>query len=152
MKTVVVFAFSLILILGMTGCYLGDRHSLARTVSLDLQGLRGTNTNLSLTNAEVQEALKVFDAVLSTNGFVREARPDMASTPGFVAGYVQYDSAGLRLATSPDIFLETNRLELQIVELGNLTTHPTVLTSKICASLQKELRNRYGRENVEIQD
>ena len=145
--------FLFILLVGMVGCYLGDRHSLSRTVSLNLQESQRTKgVDLSLTNAEVQEAIKVIDAVLSTNGFVREARPDMASVPGFVAGYVQYDSSGLRLATLPDVYMHSNRLDVEIVELGNRTTHPTALMAKICASLRTELGSRYGGENVKIRD
>ena len=146
-------AICMLLPILMAGCFLGERHSLTRTVSLNFQPLAGASeAGLSLTNVEVQEALKIVDAVLSTNGFVREPRTDMASVPGFVAAYARYESPGLRSGTLPDVYLKQDRLEVEIVELGNRTTRPTALADKVCESLQRELSSRYGRKNVKIRD
>ena len=144
-------AIFLVLPFLMAGCFLGERHSLVRTVSLNFHVPQGTSeVSLSFTNNEVQEALKIVDAVLSTNGFVREIRTDMANVPGFVTAYVRYDSPGLRSGTLPDIYLRKDRLDVVIVELGNRTTHPTGLTDKICESLREQLSSLYGRKNVKI--
>ena len=151
MKATAFFIFLSVFLLA--GCYLGDRNSLVRIMSLSFrESPSPTGVNLSATNAQVQAALEIIDAVLSTNGFVRDERPDMVNVPGFVVAYAHYDKPGLRLATLPDVYVRRNHLDVEIVELGNRTGHPTALTAKICTSLRKELSSRYGRESVKIHD
>lgn len=151
MKKSIALVFPFILLFVIAGCFLGDRHSLTRTVSLNFQEPRGASeVALSLTNAEVQEALKIIETVMSSNGFVRDSRPDMATVPGFVVAYVRHGSSGLRSGTLTDVYLEGRRLDVAIVELGNRTTHPTALTDKICKSLRNELGSHYGAARISV--
>lgn len=151
MKRTVACFVCFIVLLGLTGCYLGDRHSLVTTVSLNLHGSQGGDVReLSTTNAEVQRASKIIDDVFSGDSFVKETRTGMTNAPGFVAAYVRYEAPTLRSGIVPYVYLKDGELEVEIGELGNRTTRPTTLTDKICKSLRKELGNRYGAKNVKI--
>jgi len=151
MKTVVALILPFILLVGVSGCYLGDRPTLSRTVTLNFYQPQSVNTvDLSLTNLEVQEALKIVDDVLGANGFVRETSPDMAGVPGFVMDYRLIESSGLRSSKCPDIYFGDGHLSVRIEELGNRTTHPSALTDKICESLKVEFKRRFGSKSVKI--
>lgn len=151
MKNSIVLVLVLFLQLMLVGCFLGDRQPLNRTVSLNFPDPQGRNVvQLSLHDAGVQDALRVIDAVLSTNGFIRELNPDMANVPDFVASYVRIESTGLRLGILPNVYLRHGQLDVVIVELGNRTTQPNALTRQICKSLRTELGRFYGDKRVKV--
>jgi hypothetical protein len=157
MKTTIAVMLCLVLSLIATGCiFLGERHSLTRTVLLNFPPRQEqTNVSLSVSDSEVQDTLKLIDAVLNAEGFVREPDPHETSMPSLVARYaryVKYDGGELRIGILPDVYIQQEQLEVVIVELGNRSTHPSEITKRICSSLQKELSSRYGKDRVKVEN
>jgi hypothetical protein len=135
----------------LTGCWLGDRFATTRTVSLTFPVPAGqSKVSLSVTNGEVQEALKVIDAVLTSAGLTRDPNPPPQNVPGFIASYVRYSGTGPR-PPGTSVYLEDGHLYVAVVEWGNRSGHLTTDGKRICKSLRDELRKRYGAGKVRIE-
>ena len=133
------FFIILIFMQGMlAGCLFGDRRALARTVSFDFEeGYQANQTLLSISDPTVQDTITRIDAVLSKEHFVREFDRDMTSYPGYLTSYAHYEKPPLRTGIVPELFFRSNRLEVVTVEIGNHTTRPNQITTRLCAALQE---------------
>lgn len=134
----------------LTGCP-EARFATSRTVALNFPASdRQSKVSLSVSNAEVQEALKVIDSVLTSEGFTRDANPATQNEQGALASYARYDGKGLRQVGTPDVYFKGDRLEVIFIELGNRSGHLTTATKKAVDSLRKELSNRYGAQRARV--
>jgi hypothetical protein len=125
----------------------------SRTVSLNFPAAHGQDkVSLTVSNTQVQEALKVIDGVLVSRGFVRDPNLPGEGDPSFIASYSTYTGAGLRPIGGPSIYFKDNRLDVVVVEGSNLNSPVSTATKKICKSLRKELISRYGAERVRIEN
>jgi hypothetical protein len=110
-----------------------------------------TKVSLAVSDTEVQEALKLIDAVLISNGFVRDQNPDNATVQGFVASYSKLNSEGLRrLDELPGIYLIDNRLEVVFSEGRNPSGHSSTSAKQMLDLLKDKLSSRYGADKVRI--
>ena len=124
-----------------TGCFFGDA-VVHRTVSLSLPvPQQQTNVSLSVSDTQVQEALKVIDAVLVSNGFVRDTNPLVAEDQarGLIAFY---GVCG--------VSLKDNRLDVSFLEAYR--RHFSAPVRKVIGQLKDKLSSRYGAGRVKVED
>jgi hypothetical protein len=96
-------AFLFILLLLNAGCFFGDRVPEQRAVALSLSAPQSQSaTGLSVDSAQTQEALKLIDAELVAQGFVRDEKPEGASGQGLVASYGRPKQEGTEVAVLYD--------------------------------------------------
>jgi hypothetical protein len=119
----------------VAGCYLGDP-SARRTVSLNFRVPEGQT--LSVTNTEVQEALKLIDGVLVSAGNVRDANPPAPNEQGIIATY------GIC-----NVLLKDNTLSTVFFEFHVRRSSEHVRNT--CNLLKHKLSNRYGADRVKIE-
>lgn len=125
----------------VTGCFLGDAF-VHKTISLSVPMTdRQTNVSLSVSDAQVQEALKLIDGVLVANGYIRDPNPPTAADQarGLIAFY------GVCGVT-----LQGNRLEVGFVEAH--ARHFSAPVKKVIRQLEDKLRGQYGNERVKVED
>ena len=135
-------------VLLLAGCYFGDRLPSSRTVALGFPAREGqSKVTLSVNDAEVQEAMRIVDSVMLSNGFVRN--PD---EPGTLASYSKYNGTGPRPIGGPRVLLNGDRLDVTVVEGGNLNSHLSKDTKHLCDLLKKEMSNRFGAQRVHIEN
>ena len=133
----------------LTGC--PEPPVASRTVSLGFPVPAGqTKVSTSVKDSEVREAMKVIDSVLTSYGFVRDKNPDMGSAPGFVASYSKFNEESLRLFVFPIVYLKGDRLEVVCSEGRRPGGRLSPATNKMLTSLQKDLSNRFGSQNVRL--
>jgi hypothetical protein len=135
--TALVCAFLLL----ATGCFFGDAF-VHRTVSLSFPvPQQQTNVSLSVNDTEVQEALKLVDDVLVSDGYIRDSNPltreDRAR--GLIAFY---GVCG--------VGLKDNRLDVDFVEPHR--RHFSAPVRKVIEQLKDKLSSRYGAERVKVED
>ena len=83
----IIFALCCSFVLLTSGCLLGDP-SAARIVSLAPSAHEGkSKASLSINDLEVQEALKIIDSVLTTNGLTRQPSPPTPYSDGTIVRY-----------------------------------------------------------------
>ena len=125
----------------ISGCHLGDSVAGARVVLIFPSLQQQTNVNLSVSVPEVQEAVKLIDNVLVANGLTRAntVLTTEDQTNGIIASY------GLCR-----ISLHGNRLQVSFAEFNSWRL--SLSTEKIIGQLKDKLSNRYGAENVNIED
>jgi hypothetical protein len=126
-----------IFLLLMTGCFFGDSivHS---TVSLSLQvPQEQTNMTFSVSDAQVQGALKLIDGTLASNGFVRDTNPLAAEDQarGIISLY------GIC-----SVSLKDNKLDVGFLETNK--RHFSASVRKTIGQLKEALSNRYGADRV----
>jgi hypothetical protein len=119
------------------GCFLGDS-VVHKTVSLSLPVPAGTQ---SPSQAQVQEAFRIVDGVLTCGGFVRDRNPltPQDQARGLLAFY------GVCGVT-----LETNRLDIGFLDAYK--AHFDAPSKKALKVLVGKLKNRYGAKSVKIKD
>ncbi len=123
-----------------------------RTVWLRFSELDAqSKVSLSVNDTEVQEALKLIDSVLASDGFVREHHPELETKEGFVASYTKFTDEGLRLFVFPVVFLKGNQLEFIISEGRRPGGHLSPASDKALKLVRMELSNRYGSKRVKIE-
>ena len=144
-------ALGCVLLLLLTGCYFGDRVPASRTVSLRFPAPSGLQMVLSVNDKQVQEALHVIDTVLTADGLARDPNSPTANEPDLVAIYARYNSTGQRAVGGPSVYFRGNRLEVVVIDGGNMNAPLSEATKKICCSLMKELSNRYGANRVKVE-
>lgn len=128
-----------LVLLVTTGCSYGD--PIARSmVVLDFPiSPQQTNATLSVSNPQIQDAMRLIDQAFTTNGFVRDktvAPEDQAQ--GIIAGYGAYD-----------VLISGRQLIVNFVEFGKRRPSPIVV--KTCDLLKEKLANRYGAKRVRIE-
>jgi hypothetical protein len=135
----------------LTGCWLGDRFFTARTVAVNFPAPAGQNTvALSVDDTRVQGALRVIDAVLTSQGFHQGTNAPAQNEQGLVVGYTRYTGQGpTPLDVGPTVYLKTNRLEVVVMEWGNRSGHLSTEGKRLCKSLRDELSKRYGKVRIE---
>jgi len=136
----------------LTGCWLGDKFFTARIVTVNFSAPTGQKSvTLSVEDTQVQDALRVIDMVLTSQGFHENTNAPAANEPNPVVSYTRYIGTDLRPLDGPAVWFRTNRLEVVIMERGNRSGHLTADGKRICKSLQTELRKRYGVGKVKIE-
>jgi hypothetical protein len=123
----------------MAGCYLGDavaRGAVAVTLPASRDG-----TPRSVTDTDVQEALRLIDGVLASNGHPRDQNPLPAEDQarGLVASY------GICGVT----------LEHLTLVVGCIEPHQSHLSAQLAKTMEQLkaiLTGRYGRQSVRIED
>jgi hypothetical protein len=135
-----------------TGCFLtGERPTQIRMIAVGFSATDGeSKVSLSTNDVPVQEALRLIDAVLVSDGFGSNTNRMDGNTHGFIAGYAKYTADGMRCVTGPDVYLENGRLEVVFTELGNRSGHFSPATQKVFDSLRKGLSNRFGAPSVKV--
>ncbi len=135
-----------------TGCFLlGERPTQSRAIVLSFAAAeRESKRSLSTNDAPVQEALRLVDAVLISDGYGPNTNRVGGNAPGFVISYAKYDTNGMSVACEPHGYLKDRRLGIAFAELGNRTGHFSPPTQKAFNSLRKELSNRFGARRVEV--
>lgn len=126
----------------MTGCYRGDS-SAVRTVSLNLPIREGqTKATPSVGNAEVQEALKLIDNVLVSNGLTPVPNLQTPSPDGTILHYLGPPTKGCSVSLKDD--------KLIVVFLEFKQRHSSESVKKICNLLEEKLKDHYGNERVTV--
>ena len=88
-----IFALSCAVLLLLTGCRLGDSAPPSRTVQLSFPVPEGqTNMFPSVDDAQIQEALKLIDNVLTSRGFSRDPYEPVPGekAKGMVANFTEH--------------------------------------------------------------
>ena len=121
------------------GCF-GD--SIAhRAVVLDFPASQQqTNLVLSVTDPEIQEALRIIDGVFATNGFARDKNPPAPQdqAQGIVATYGRYA-----------VSIKGHSLIVSFVEFGK--RHSSPIVKKTCSLMEEKLSNRFGAQRVSVE-
>ncbi len=139
-------------LLPLTGCWLGDRFATSRTVSLTFPVPAGqSKVSLSVTNSEVQEAVKVIDAVLTSERLRRDPNPPRQNVPGFIASYTTWNGTGPRPPNGSSVCLQDGTLSVLVLEWANRSGQLSTEGKRLCKSLRAELRKRYGAGKVRIE-
>ena len=126
------------LVLLLTGCYFGDP-SARRTVLLNLPVPNGNSkVSLSVSDASVQEALKLIDGVLVSSGFIRDPNPPPPNEQGLIANY------GIC-----SVLLKDRTLTVSFFEFHERRSSAHV--RKTCNLLKDEWSSRYGADRVTIE-
>ena len=102
------------------------------------------------TSSELEQALRIIDKTLISDGFVHDSEHKNANVPELVASYAKFDDMGLRHVGTPLVYMRTNRLEILIPELGNRSGHSSSNARRICELLEKELKTHYGDKRVRV--
>jgi hypothetical protein len=140
-----------VFLLILAGCYFGDQVApRIKTISLDFPPPAGRdNADVSVNDAQVQEALQIIGTVFAGAGLTRDANPPDVNNSGFIVSYSKYSGEGLRFVDrSIDMYLKGHQLEVIFTERPNRGSHLRESTRKICNSLRKKLNARYGAERV----
>ena len=140
-----------VLSLLLTGCFFGDRVPASRTVSLRFPAPSGPQSGLLVNDRQVQEALHVIDMVLIADGLARDPNSPTTNEPDHVAIYTRYNSTGQRAVGGPSVYFRGNRLEVVVIDGGDMNAPLSEATKMICDSLKKELSSRYGAKMVEVE-
>ena len=144
-------ALCCVLLLFLTGCYLGDRIT-SQTVSLNFPAAQGQDkVSLAVSDSQVQEALKLIDNVLVSDGFVRDPNPPGANNSSLIASYSKYSGTGPRPIGGPSVYFRCDSLDVRVVQGGHMNAPVSSATKEICNSLRKELSNRFGAQRVKIE-
>jgi hypothetical protein len=149
MKNTIAPVCALLVVL-LTGC--PEPPVTSRSVSLSFpMPEKQTKVSLAVSDTEVQEALKLIDAVLVSNGFVRDQNPDNATVQGFVASYSKLNNEGLRrLDELPGVYLKGNRLEVVFSEGRHPSGQLSASTKQILDLLNDKLSSHYGADKVRV--
>jgi hypothetical protein len=149
MKSTIVPVCALLVML-LTGC--PEPPVVSRSVSLSFPvPEKPSKVSLYVSDTEVQEAVKLIDAVLVSNGFVRDQNPDNATVQGFVVSYSKLNNEGLRrLDESPGIYLKDNQLEVIFSEGRNPSGHLSTSTKQMLDLLKNKLSSHYGADKVRV--
>ena len=133
-------ALGCVVLLLLTGCVFGDPTAV-RSVSLNFQVPEGqSKVSLSVSDTQVQEALKLIDGVLVSRGFHRDLHPLAAEDQarGIIAFY------GIC-----GVSLRENRLTVGFLEFH--AQRSSVHVRKTCNLLKDKLSSRYGADRVKIE-
>jgi hypothetical protein len=125
------------LLLISTGCFFGDRGT-ARTVELNLPGLAKANTG----SEDVQNALSVINRILISNGLSQVQKPVEGFSDGTIGHYQGPPTSGCAIS------LNGHTLVIQFEEF--YTSHSSGPVKNICATLENELKRRYGSQRVRV--
>jgi hypothetical protein len=124
-----------------TGCFFGDA-VVHGNVSLSFPvPQQQTNVSLSINDAEVQEALKLVDYVLVSNGYIRDSNP-LAKEDRDRGIIAFYGICG--------VGLKDNRLNVGFVEPHR--RHFSTPVRKVIEQLKDKLSSRYGAERVRVEN
>jgi hypothetical protein len=135
------FVLACVILLLVTGCFMGDSIS-GLNVSLELPTHEGqNNTDRSVNDTEVQEALRIIDGVLTSNGYA------LIKTPPSVD---DQNSDIIAFYGICGVSLKNNRLNVGFAEFHR--RHPSANVRKMCNSIKDKLSNRFGAERVKIED
>jgi hypothetical protein len=149
-KTLTIFCCAILLV--AAGCFFGDPVAPPRTVALNFPAPAGqSKVSLSVSDTQVQEALRVIDIVLTADGLTRDTKPPAANDGGLIASYARDNGTGLRSVPDPNVYLKGDRLEIIFFQFWNHSGHISEFTKKSCNSLRKELSSRYGSDRVKIE-
>jgi hypothetical protein len=139
-------------LLFLTGCFLAERPITRRAVSLDFAvPVEQSKMSLAVSDTEVQEALKIIDAVLVSDGLgSKDPASSVSSESGYVCGYFRRIGMDPRPIGGADVYLKGNRLDVRFIEFGNRSGHFSPATQSILKKLQKELSGRFGARRVSM--
>lgn len=145
-KQVGMFSWLLIVLL-VTGCP-GPPLSTVRSVAVVLPPTTPADT-APAADPQVQEALRLVDSILSSNGYVRE--PSSTSPVGehFPISYVRRPGNGPGQSGMVGVYLKSGKLEVVITELGNRTGRLRA-NSELLDSLRRQLGRKFGVAHVTI--
>lgn len=137
------------LLILLTGC--PEPPHAARAVSLSFATRSGQGApGLPANDSEVRDALNLIEAVLASNGFVRDQNPSMATVQGFVASYTKFDDHGIRLFVFPCVYLRDDQLQVVLSEGRRSGGRLSPATNEILTRLRIELTSRFGAQRVKI--
>jgi hypothetical protein len=133
--------FICVFLLPVTGCVFGDSFA-HQTISLSIPvPEQQTNVSLSVSDTQVQEALRLIDGVLVANGYVQDPNP--ITTEDRARGLIAfYGVCG--------VTLQGHRLEVSFVEAH--TRHFSAPMKQVIQQLQDKLCGQYGSKRVKIED
>lgn len=137
-----------VLLLVCTGC--PERPIQSRIVALSFPASLSQGTvTVSVSDTDVQEALKVIDSALISHGFTRDSNAPEAVAQGFIAGYSRRDKDGLiPLGDNPGVWLHDGRLE--VVFAGGRVPISASMQASV-DMLRKELSSHYGSKRVRVE-
>ena|SRR2546426_1118686 len=139
------------LLLG-AGCYMGDRFATSRTVALEFPASQSrSKVSVSVQEPELQEALRVVDTMLSSNGFTRAPDKPSDDGQGRIVDYFGHAPESSLPLSNCSVYLRDGRLEVVVIEPFNRTGHPDSATRRLCHLLRTELRSHYGIKRVSIE-
>jgi hypothetical protein len=98
-----------------------------------------SKVSLSVSDTEVQEALKLIDGVLVSAGYVRDANPPASSEQGLIVSYGLFCS----------VYLKDNKLDVGFLDYRARSS--SARTRKTCNLLKDKLTSRYGAGAVKIE-
>jgi hypothetical protein len=129
-----------------SGCLFGDRFGTGKTVSVRFLPPAGQSTlNLSANGPEVQEALKVMDAVLTPEGLTRGSSPPAQNPNGLVA-YYHYSP---ERPSSCSVFVDGDRLNIVFRERQQRNPSPEV--KRMCTSLAEKLKAHFEDRKISVE-
>jgi hypothetical protein len=139
-----VIALCCSLLLLVTGCLFGDPAA-HRSVSLRLP-----TTAQSGDEPEVQEALRIVDAVMTSFGVSRNPNPPAPNEQHVIAIYDVWSATGqMVVAAGPTVYLHGDRLDFAFFEFPAYHSSPHV--KKVCSAIADALKGHYGDQRVKIE-
>jgi hypothetical protein len=137
------------LVFFVTGCLFGDPAA-HRSVSLQLQVAAPSQTSLSASDPELQDALRIVDTVMASYGVSRNPNPPSPNESHFIAIYdVQSATGQLVVATGPTVHLFGDRLVFSFLEFP--AYHSSAHVKQVCRSIADALKSYYGNQRVKIE-
>ncbi len=127
----------------LAGCSIfGDRFGSGRAVSL----IFPPSASLSASSSEVQDALRITDAVLLPEGLTRTTPSSVPDANSMIA-YYHYTPERPR---SCEVFLTGSRLNIVFAE--RYERHSSGDVKGMCADLAKKFRGHYDPKIVRVED
>jgi hypothetical protein len=110
-----------------------------------------SSVSLTVSDTEVQDAFKLINGVLASDGFVREQSPSNASVQGFVASYSKLDSeGGRRLGEMVGVYLKANLVEIVFLEGRHTSADVRMSANRVLDLLEGKLSSRYGSDRIKV--
>jgi hypothetical protein len=135
------FTISLLLLLHLAGCSLGDR-SAVRIVSLR-PAAQPQKTGMTIPEAEIQEALKIIDKVLVSAGLREIPTPPSGHSDNALRHYEGSSTRGCSVS------IHDQHLIVLFLEFKERQSSKPV--KRLCSSLEQELGQRFGSQQVRIE-
>jgi hypothetical protein len=136
----------------LVGCLpLVDRPYMSRMIAVSFPAAEAQGSeSVSPNDPDVQEALRLIETLLVSEGFGTNTNRMDGNAHGFIVGYAKYNADGMRRVTGPDVYLENRQLEVVFTELGNRSSHFSASTREVFDLLRKQLSNRFGAQRVRV--
>jgi hypothetical protein len=99
---------------------------------------------------EVQEALRIVDAVMTSYGVSRNPKPPAQNEQHVIAIYDVWSATGQKvIGAGPTVYLHGDRLAFTFFEFPAYHSSPHV--KQVCIAISDALKSHYGNQRVKIE-